>query len=334
WVLSIRKSSGFISNAGVVVTSWSVVANSSITVQSADGLRVLGTGSSVSYSTAIANAATFAALELGGASSSTVTECFFSNPPGVGVSFTYDPSNTNLRAAYNTVSASRINTNGSQYALFSYLSSYNTVTQSFISNPAGIALDLDRSDYTTISQSTITSYSGSVFAMQIFKGSTNTVVDSYIQGGVEAVSVNDSTGPTIINSVLVATAPGGTGLTLKGVSTGLTLSSSTILTGSSGSGIWLDSGNKGYLNISSAVFRGSRYGLKIDAQDAACELAISSLTFQGLASGATAIHFLGGTFVSTFNAVSFADMSIAVNVNAAALAEGSRISMRSTVLKI
>src|SRR6185503_21185000 len=58
-------------------------------------------------------------------------------------------------------------------------------------------------------------------------------------------------------------------------------------------------------------------------------LAVDSVTFRGLASGATAIHFLGGTFVTTFTLADFEDANIGANVSAEALDAASRIKMNA-----
>ncbi|MEQ1919161.1 MAG: hypothetical protein ABL955_08185, partial [Elusimicrobiota bacterium] len=58
-------------------------------------------------------------------------------------------------------------------------------------------------------------------------------------------------------------------------------------------------------------------------------LAIDSVTFRSLASGATAIHFLGGTFVSTITLAKFEDATIGANVSGAALDLASRVTMRA-----
>ncbi|MEK7746450.1 MAG: VCBS repeat-containing protein, partial [Elusimicrobiota bacterium] len=113
----------------------------------------------------------------------------------------------------------------------------------------------------------------------------------------------------------------------SGANINLTLSSSTFISANTGTGISLGEGNLGALSLASATVRGSRYGLSIATQAAGASLSVSSITFSSLASGATAIHFLGGTFVSTFSALRFTDAGAVASVNAALLGGGSRITM-------
>jgi len=67
--------------------------------------------------------------------------------------------------------------------------------------------------------------------------------------------------------------------------------------------------------------------VKIDTQSAGADLSITSMTFQNLTAGATAINFLGGQFISTFTKVAFNDAGIGINVNGSLLDPGSSITM-------
>ena len=75
------------------------------------------------------------------------------------------------------------------------------------------------------------------------------------------------------------------------------------------------------------TFTGAARGIEISTQAAAFSLVVDSITFRGLSAGATAIHFLGGTFTSTIALANFEDTSVGANVSAAALDPASRITM-------
>lgn len=91
--------------------------------------------------------------------------------------------------------------------------------------------------------------------------------------------------------------------------------------------MFLGANNPGTIWLSSNAVSGPGLGLAVSTQPAGTELAVSSLAFNALSSGATAIRFLGGELVSTFTAVAFADPGIAVNVDGARLGAQSRITM-------
>src|SRR3989338_973194 len=80
--------SNLIWTAGVAITSNSFVSYSSITVQNAYGLYIQGALNAISNSTAASNNSNFYALYLLYADSNTITQSFFSDPPGYGAFFT------------------------------------------------------------------------------------------------------------------------------------------------------------------------------------------------------------------------------------------------------
>ncbi|MBI3298687.1 MAG: right-handed parallel beta-helix repeat-containing protein, partial [Elusimicrobia bacterium] len=363
--------------AGVRMSSWSALANSTVTVWNAHGLWLDGSAmTTVSDSTAASKNAAFKALYLSGASGNTVARSYLQNLAGGAADF-------GMGSDQNTVSQSTFIANYPLNPAFQLVGSdSNTVTGSYVENLAGYAVladlgsdynalsrstmvgggtfdvalyfrDSDRNvvadsyienlqgygamltggaDHNTIIRSTVSSVSSAgLAALSVIVGSSNTVLDSYIQGSI-AVFVSNSSGTVIGGSVLAATHTTGSGLYLSGA-LNMTLTTSTLRGGPAGIGFRLASGS-GIITLTSNTVTGGRFGLSI--ADMTCggtcagNLNISSLTFTGpLAAGATAIEFLGGDFISTFTGVGFDDTGIAVNVNASALSAPSRITMLS-----
>ncbi len=274
----------------------------------------------ISLSTMVSVASGGAGLYIDGSDSNTVTGSYMSNPAGFSAT-------VEAGADYNTISLSTMASSASNYALYFGNSVGNTVAQSLVLNPAGSGVILDAgANYNTISQSTIASGGANLWALKIVGSSTNTIQFSYIQGST-AVIVSGSTGTVINSSVLVATNTIGTALALQQGGYGLTLASSTLRGGPSGRGLLLDVGFSSTVSIGSVTVTGSARGLEISTQPAGFVLAIDSVTFRGLTAGATAIHYLGGTFTSSITLASFEDASVGANVSGAALDPASRISM-------
>ncbi|MBI3552269.1 MAG: right-handed parallel beta-helix repeat-containing protein [Elusimicrobia bacterium] len=341
-----------------VSAAYSTISQSYVANPSNDALVMGGGGNAISQSSVTSNgAAKFALAIVGGASFNTVTLSYLSSPNGNGLGllnvsnnntisqssitsagvggyavdiygstntltslYIYEPSGYGAYfqppAANNMISQSRITNNSAGYpALYLTGSSYNTITQSFISNTADVAVSLSGDSHDTIRQSTVTSNGGPGQAISI-SGSSDTIDASYVQGQ-QAISNFGSTGTVIDGSVLFAT-----GTFQKAIfsfaSVGLTVTTNTIFGGPQGAGVFLDIGHAGPLSLTSNTILGCQLGLKVNSQSAGAVLSVTSMTFLNLSAGATAINFLGGTFVSTFSKVFF-DNSIAVNVNASLL---------------
>ena len=255
-----------------------------------------------------------------GSDNNTFTEDFFINPSGTGLHFASSSSS-------NTVSLSTINGDtGIAAALDLDGCSSNTITQSYIANPGGVAVGLrSGAAYNTISQSTMTSSASGYAALQISTASFSDVLGSYLQGS-EAALVSGATGTVVTGSVLVATGTTGKALYLGQGSNGLSVTSSILAGGPQGLGVFLDVANTGTLAFTSSTIGGGAIGLRVAPQELSAALEVSSLIFEDLTAGATAIDFTGGTFVATFTGVAFYATS-AVNVNGSSLDPGSRITM-------
>ncbi len=233
--------------------------------------------------------------------------------------------NLNTGSDYNAISLSTM-TGNTQNGFYSIGSASNTVTRSYMwGGLRGAWLDAN-SNYNTISLSTMISSNASSPALVVLNSSGTLIQSSYIQGSTAAV-VSGSTGTIINSSVFVATNTFGAALAMQAGGNGLTVASTTLRGGPSGRGLLLDVNNRGTVSIGSVTVTGTARGLEISTQAAGFVLAIDSVTFRGLTAGATAIHFLGGTFVSTFTLANFEDTSVGANVSGAALDPTSRISM-------
>lgn len=274
----------------------------------------------ISDSTITSNALLYPTLYIENSNFNKVMNSLISNPAGTGA-YLY------VGADNNTISDSTMTSNAaSKYALYIVGSGSNTVARSYISNTSGHGAKLESgADYNTISDSTLTG--NSLYAgLFITISSSNTVQSSYIQGSTAAY-ISNSTGTFIGGSVLVTIDNGGSGLWLAGGSVNLSLSSSTFTGGTQGAGIYLGVGNSGVINFSSNTIKGGQYGLNIAAPGGGGTLQISSITFQSLTYGATAINFIGGQYIADIVNAAFNSPDIKVNVNGNDLWVGSLVTM-------
>jgi hypothetical protein len=208
-------------------------------------------------------------------------------------------------------------------ALYLTNATSNTLTGSRVASAGyGVYLDIG-ADVNVIALSTI---AGGATGAGILVSSVNgtAILSDYIQGFSTSIFVTGSTGTAIGGSTMAGMS--GAALDVTGGSAGLSLSSSVLMGSGSAAGVVLDAYNSGALVFSTDSLAGWRYGLLIGTQAAGAGLSAASLTFAGLAAGATAMNFTGGTFVSTFTAASF-DASVGANVNASALSGGSSLTM-------
>jgi len=285
------------------------------------GINVMGGGNNtVAQSTVTNNSSSFFALLFTLSSSNTVSGSLIYNQGGYAARF-FSNSRNNL------ISGSSITSAAGQGALYLTASSSNTFRDNFISAPVGHGVRFDgASNLNLVARSTVTSSTNGRFALFFSNGSSNTVVDSYLQGSTAAY-VNESTATAIGGSVFVSTWPNGVGLAL-GSGLNFTLSSSTLSGGVQGAAVYLSTSNFGSLALTSNTITGGAYGLYITTQGAGASLSISSLTFRTLTPGATAINFLSGYFQTSITSAAFDSSAIAVNVNGSGLAAGSSVLMR------
>ena len=167
-------SGGMIWSAGIQISSYSAVSYSSITVQVADGLQLIGSNAEVSFSTMTSNNSGRSAIYIINSDSNTITHSFMSNPAGHGLFL-------ESGADYNNVSDSTITSSGIAISAFSiHTSSFNNITRSYISNSMCRGVHL-AADYNTISDSTITSNGTSITCSALLiSGNSNNIIRSDI----------------------------------------------------------------------------------------------------------------------------------------------------------
>jgi hypothetical protein len=349
--VTIPDTAGKIQSAGLFLSSLNTVSFSSVTVStpSARGLELNSVSSTTMNDCYISNLDGRAVFMVdasyntisqstvtgGGASQSFPAFYLGATGPGkssfntISKSRVFSPTNHAVQISYgphyNTISQSTLISDAANSRALELTSvASNTITQSFMTASAGsgYGLMVFLSTQTTISQSTIT---GGQFGLYVDRSSGVTVSGSYAEGLIAAF-VRDSTGTVIDSNDFTATT-GGSALRVDNIHLGISVLS-TILKGVSSTGIKLNPNSSGLLKFSSLTVSGALYGFDISAQAPGANLSISSITFQNMASGGTAVYFTVGNHVSTFTGFNFADTSIATNVNGASLAAGSRITMK------
>ena len=278
------------------------------------GLSVNSNSNTISFSTITDNGASGYALYLHKASSNTISHDYFSDSSGYGLYLAIGSvdnsvstsvilgagsgnSDADIMAASNTITNSAMTQEGlsvysdSNTISFSTITSvtansdavylggasFNTILGDIISEPNGdgVYLDAGSSD-TAITQSTITSSGGNYDALYIVSPS-NLILNSYIQGP-SAAEIIGSTGSSVGGSVLIATNTAGYGLHLGLASDNFNLSSTTIITGPQGIGIYLSPGNQGNIVLSTNTILGAEYGISIATQAAGTQVWIASNT--------------------------------------------------------
>ncbi len=257
----------------------------------------------------------YSAFGIDASSANTVTQSCISNPAGYGALLGYG-------ADANLISSSTLTSAASNYfALKVVSSSSNTVTGSSLTNPAGVAYTSVYGYGNALERSTVT---GSAFphsAALVDACHGETITESYLRAA-GGLYVRDSSATAVSSSTLAAAHASVPGLRLDAPGT---FASSFNEISSAWSAVDLNAGSSGAVSFASDTLRGGVYGLRADAPAAGGSLALADIAFYPQAAGATAIAFLGGTFVSSFTALNFGGTDTAVNVDAALLQPGSYI---------
>lgn len=174
--VSITDIAGFIGFAGVQLSSWNAVSDSSVTLLGAHGFYLPeSTMTTISNSTAQVNGSSVRAVYLASASANALSNVYGYNTGG-----------------------------GSNIAFYAWNSVSNTVTGGFFQGGyTGLFLD-GQSEFNTIDRSTMTGNSYGFFANA---SSTNTVTKSYIQGALTGAQLSaGSHSNTVDQSTMVGTA--------------------------------------------------------------------------------------------------------------------------------
>jgi hypothetical protein len=268
----------------------------------------------ITFSTMSSNYETGLALNAG--SSNTYVGCYMANPSGSAIAFA---------GSYSTVSLSTITSNSMKETV-RFTGSRNTLSQDLIVNNSGIGVKFRSfSIRSSIVLSTVVSNGVDAAAIYLERVSSMTLDSNYIQGST-GVYISGSTGTVIMSNVIVATNTTGDAIWVGTGIVNVSITSTTLIVPSGGRGVAFNVGSRGSLSLSSVAVSGASYGLFITTQTTGASLTISSMTFRNLASGATAIYFTGGTFVSTFTSITFEDSTIGSNINASRLDPTSRIT--------
>ncbi|MCM2303380.1 MAG: right-handed parallel beta-helix repeat-containing protein, partial [Elusimicrobia bacterium] len=307
----------------LTVSSFNVITGSYISNPSGYGAQLLDAGrntitqSSLQSSTSTAQALKITATAPGKAVFNLISECDVYNPAGHAGTISFSANNNDVyRSTFTSFS-------NIHRALEINSVSSTTVTQTYMANSTGYGMSIAFSTGVSINGSKMESSSG--FGLYVDVSSGVKMNGSKAQGN-PAVYVRSSS-QTVVSGEL-NTFGGGKGLWIDNGNVGVSASFLTIFGAGATEGINLAGPNIGPLSFSSVTIAGPNVGFSIAPQAAGAALSVASMTFQGLSAGATAIQFVGGgTFVSTFSGVYFADSSIGANVSAAALSGGSRITM-------
>ena len=317
----------------------------------------------ISRSTAVTGGSAHRALELDGASTNTVRDCYFSAPLTVGVM---------LAGGFgNTIERSTITINNGGYPALSLWGSHsNTISACNIYSQAGFAVHSEgSSSLNTISLTRIAANSASGHALKFDGGSSNTVVGSYLSNTGNSIGfitgsqfnyISQSTvtsslagkygvyfdasgwnnvidsyvqGSTAVytassNPLIVRgselQATDGVGLSLLGVQ-GVFVTTSVISGGSGNAAVYVGPGNTDKVELDSNTIAGGAYGLSLSALSVGGSLEIRDIAFQTLSPGATAINFLSGVHNADIEGADFSSPDIDVNVNGSQLLATSNI---------
>lgn len=198
--------------AGILLSSQSVVANSSVTVLGTYGVVSVGSFNTITMSTIIANAFSSATIHLNGASSNTVSQVYGHNINGGAVVISSGAHN-------NTISFSTFMASGATRPALLMRDSYsNVVSTTFMRNSGGLTASIQSSSFdNAIRYSTVTTASGPTDASLSFIGSSsNTLAYSYVQngGGYGMQLFNGADNNTILASTIVVNAAGQGALTI------------------------------------------------------------------------------------------------------------------------
>ncbi|MFA6004384.1 MAG: right-handed parallel beta-helix repeat-containing protein, partial [Elusimicrobiota bacterium] len=246
---------GHIATAGIRLSTWSHLSYSSITVQNANAIQIIGSsGTTIAFSSAQAGSGS--AIYLNGASSNTFSVFFASSTGNHGVDI-YTGSN------YNSLGWGNVFGN-IDVALNIYQSSANTISDSYIRNPgSSYAAYLDASaDHNLIVHSTLTINANAVSALYIRNSASNTVSGSYIysRSAASGMYIENSSYNFITNSSMTIDGNGGyAGLSLDANSRSNTIFQS-LFNATQSYGVMLYGSSN---TISQSTMTGANFGLHI-----------------------------------------------------------------------
>lgn len=287
--LRVNDAAGFIATAGIALSTGASVTDTLVNVLgvNARALWLVGAGASVLRSTAAANSTTRAAASFSGAAVS-LGGLYAQNMSGAALELSGAGAQVSVATAVaNSAASPALRVSGSSAVISGLLAS----------NGAGTAVEISSAAGTLLARSTMTTGAASLPALSVDRASMTAVYDCSLQGSTAAV-VSGSTGTSFLGTSFLA-AGAGSGLALRGVSWGLSVTTAVFTGGRVG--LYLDVGNRGLLTASSSVFKGhGNAGVHAAATPAQVWLSSNTLEplpsagadvfgirMEGLASGAT-----------------------------------------------
>jgi len=285
----------------------STVTYSIVSTNNGTAVNFVSAGNVVSFSTVTTSAlGALYALSVNSARN-TVSDSYIRNSAGTAIYAPNAGSDFNLRRS-TAIGA------GTGYALQTYGASNTSITGSYLHNPDGTSvLFTNWGNNNSVSFSTITGGGANSPALYLLQSQNNIVSDCYISGSTAAYA-SEAAPTQFNNNVIISTWNLGGGLGFGSYGS-YTVSSNTISGGPGGAAIDLEKHNSDLVTITSNTINGGSYGLVLPYNWPV--VSISSLTFQALLPGATAIHILpGGGLTLNISSVSFNSPNIAVNINA------------------
>ncbi|MFI5348659.1 MAG: right-handed parallel beta-helix repeat-containing protein [Elusimicrobiota bacterium] len=205
--------------------------------------------------------------------------------------------------SWNTIAASTISASQTVYGVVfmgdAGISIGNALSDSFVSGPApdSAGVVIFNSSNSTISGTTIQTGGAQSLGLVLTGDYGTTLLNSTVLGST-AVLIGEyapdawylpggSTATTIGGSMLLSSDPGGAGLYMDTSNNlGLAVSSSVIVGGALGQGIFVDQGNFGQFNFSTNSISGAQYGVYIATQAGGAQVFLTSNTIMTGVSGA------------------------------------------------
>jgi len=243
---------GRIAAAGILASSAAAISWSSVTVQNAAGLVLVGAGATVSLSSATNAFASSAALFLNGASSSTISQFFAQNSNGTAVLLA-------AGANSNSIAQSTMTGGLGTTLIFSSATS-NSVTGSVIANPAGGGALFSASNFNSIAASTVAITSSGPAAVRVSGSSGTALTQDLLTANGDGVLLDAGANAGTISGSTIAVNVGGTGAALHMIGASSNVVAGSVLSNANGVGAALQSASNGNVIQLSTISAGNGWG--------------------------------------------------------------------------
>jgi hypothetical protein len=173
-------------------------------------------GNTISWSTMTSASSNNPALSFNNiASPNTITHSYVANTLGTGVEIGLGAGTSNVTISWSTMTSAVAGYYGLQFDG----ATSNQITNSYIANPSGSALELDtNAGYNTISLSSIASDTASYAALIFVSGSNNTITQSYIANPLGVAANFTANVNTISQSTITSSSSGSSAVFVAGSS--------------------------------------------------------------------------------------------------------------------